>query len=98
MALEDGSPQSTTSTTEKPEEPDSENVVAEHGAKEDAEQNAGQENPDGKKEEAPPGDKSLGWTKLLFIWIGLWFSVFLYSLVSLGWPAVTTPYPVMPAS
>lgn len=40
--------------------------------------------PDSKPEETSP-DKFLGWSRMFFIGVGLWFAVFLYSLVSL-WP------------
>lgn len=83
MASEDSSHRSTKITKEKSEQPYSENALVGHGA-EDPEQNTVQENPDSKPEETSP-DKSLGWSRLLFIGIGLRFAVFLYSLVSL-WP------------
>lgn len=81
MASEDSSDRSTNITTEKSEQPNSENASVEHKT-EDPEQNKVQENPDSKPEETSP-EQSLGWPRLLFIGVGLWFAVFLYSLVSL---------------
>jgi hypothetical protein len=83
MASEDSSYRLTKTTTEKSEQPYLENGLVGHSA-EDPEQNLVQENPESKPEETSP-DEFLGWSRLLFILVGLWFAVFLYSLVSL-WP------------
>ena len=51
---------------------------------EDAEKNAVEETPESKPESqgSKPEEKPLGWGRLLLIGIGIWFAVFLYSLVS----------------
>lgn len=62
---------------------DPEKAVNENATKEDAERNALQGNLDSTKQENSPSEKKeLGLVRLLFIWIGIWFAVFLYSLVS----------------
>lgn len=66
---------------EKSEQPYLENALVGHGGDE-TDQNTVPEAPNNQPEETSP-DKSLGWPRLLFIGIGLWFAVFLYSLVSL---------------
>ncbi|KAF2503126.1 MFS general substrate transporter [Lophium mytilinum] len=79
---------------EKSEQSYPENALVEHVA-DDPEQNTIQVNPDDQPEETS-SDKYLGWPRLLFIGIGLWFAVFLYSLdqtiVSNAIPSITDDF------
>lgn len=86
MTQEDSSHRSIKSTTEEFKQSDSHNALGESVTK-DPELNSIQERPNNNTEEAST-DKPLGWSRLLFIGIGLWFAVFLYSLVSL--PTIVT--------
>lgn len=86
MATEEENPHLSpaTSAGESKQQSDPEKAVDENAAKEeDAERNAHQGNLDNTKQENSPSEKKeLGLARLLFIWIGIWFAVFLYSLVS----------------
>lgn len=83
---EDNTSPSTKITTDRPgQQLDPEDLVVEDNAKEDAEKSADCGKRENRKEkEAPDDNNPLGRVRLLFIWIGLWFAVFLYSLVSLS--------------
>jgi hypothetical protein len=80
MASEHSSHKSNKSS-EKFEQPIAEDATEGHGAQV-PEHSAIQETSEDKPEATSP-DETLGWARLLIIGVGLWFAVFLYSIVSL---------------